>query len=200
LEEAKVNMLHDREDSSNDAELDPRLQRAVDLLRVEPAVRREWRASLLHRTQGIRIRRQWQRRLPIGLAAAVCIGLASRAVVLRSFAPEGAVHAETGGEGAIGATVTPAGASFRFTVRVPHAARVSLVGDFDQWNPVALPMTRLPDGSTWIVNVRLAPGRHAFAFSVDGGLRTDPSAPRAADDDFGTPSSVVVVPGIGEGS
>jgi 1,4-alpha-glucan branching enzyme len=81
----------------------------------------------------------------------------------------------------------------RFAVAAPDARRVSLVGDFDGWNPNAVPMRRGADGHTWIVDVHLAPGRHVFAYSIDGALRVDPAAPRAIEDDFGSPSSVVVV-------
>jgi len=41
--------------------------------------------------------------------------------------------------------------------------------------------------------VHLPPGRHVFAYAVDGDLKIDPTAPRAVEDDFGVPSSVVVV-------
>ena len=49
----------------------------------------------------------------------------------------------------------------------------------------------------WVVDVHLPPGRHAFAFSVDGRLTIDPTAALSADDNFGVPSSVVVVKGEG---
>jgi hypothetical protein len=32
-----------------------------------------------------------------------------------------------------------------------------------------------------------------YAFVVDGDVTADPDAPRAADDDFGSPNSVVLV-------
>ncbi len=42
----------------------------------------------------------------------------------------------------------------------------------------------------------LAPGRYQYAFVVDGRrFVADPAAPRAVDDDFGQPSSVVTVGG-----
>jgi len=44
--------------------------------------------------------------------------------------------------------------------------------------------------------VPLAPGRYRYAFLVDGSRwLADPAAPRARDDEFGTPSSVVTVGG-----
>ena len=81
----------------------------------------------------------------------------------------------------------------RFSVSAPSAKRVSLVGDFDGWNPSAVPMRRA-SSDVWVVDVRLQPGRHVFAFSIDGALRADSTAPRAVEDDFGVPGSVIVVP------
>ena len=81
----------------------------------------------------------------------------------------------------------------RFELAAPHASHVTLVGSFNEWNPVSTPLVR--DGATgnWVVSLRLPPGRHVYAFVVDGDVTADPSAPRAADDDFGSVNSVVLV-------
>jgi len=81
----------------------------------------------------------------------------------------------------------------RFVFVAPYASRVALVGDFNKWNPSATPMRRSADGRAWLVDLPLAPGRHVYSFVVDGDLAPDPAAPRAGDDDFGIPSSVVLV-------
>ncbi|HEX9563373.1 MAG TPA: isoamylase early set domain-containing protein [Gemmatimonadaceae bacterium] len=91
------------------------------------------------------------------------------------------------------ADVVPATVRFRFDAS--GAGRVALAGDFNAWSPTSLPLTRAPDGRTWVIDVPLSPGRYAYAFVVDGVLRQDPGAPRATDDDFGAPSSVVLVRG-----
>ena len=80
----------------------------------------------------------------------------------------------------------------RFELAAPKASRVALVGSFNEWNPVATPLVRDASGK-WIVAVQLPPGRHVYAFVVDGDVTADPQAPRAADDDFGSPNSVVLV-------
>jgi hypothetical protein len=54
-------------------------------------------------------------------------------------------------------------------------------------------MRRATDGRAWLLDVPLVPGRHVYSFVVDGDLTADPAAPRAGDDDFGVPSSVVLV-------
>ena len=76
----------------------------------------------------------------------------------------------------------------------PRARTVSVVGDFNDWQPAAAPMRRLEAGQPWTAVVMVAPGRHAYAFLVDGTTWTaDPRAPRAADGDFGKPGSVLFV-------
>ena len=81
----------------------------------------------------------------------------------------------------------------RFELAAPTASRVTLVGSFNEWNPVATPLHRDPSTGKWIVSLRLPPGRHVYAFVVDGDVKSDPTAPRAADDDFGSTNSVVLV-------
>jgi hypothetical protein len=81
----------------------------------------------------------------------------------------------------------------RFSIAAPGAARVSLVGDFNQWHADVTPLRPVGDGRTWAVEVALPPGRHVYAFVVDGKIVPDPDAPRAADDDFGVPNSVAII-------
>lgn len=86
--------------------------------------------------------------------------------------------------------------AFRFVLVAPQAASVSLVGDFNDWDPARSPMQTAH--GVWATVVPLAPGRYRYAFLVNGvEWRADPAAPRAMDDEFGTPSSVVTVGGEG---
>ncbi len=75
---------------------------------------------------------------------------------------------------------------------VPTAQRVSIVGDFNDWNNSATPLTL--DHGAWTITVALPPGRHVYAFVVNGDrwIR-DPRAPEAADGDFDRPGSVIIV-------
>jgi hypothetical protein len=91
------------------------------------------------------------------------------------------------------ASTSAAGSVVRFELAAPQAARVALVGSFNDWNPRATPLVRETATGKWAVSLRLAPGRHVYAFVVDGDVTADPSAPRAADDDFGSANSVVFV-------
>jgi hypothetical protein len=85
---------------------------------------------------------------------------------------------------------SPAGHQVRFALRAP-AERVTVIGDFNDWDPTATPLTRR-DGE-WSATVALKPGRYRYAFLVDGSrLEADPAGP-AAGDEFGGPASAVTV-------
>ena len=87
-----------------------------------------------------------------------------------------------------------AGDVVRFMIVAPRAAQVAVVGDFNRWDPDRTRLRPLADGRTWVADVPMQPGRHAYTFVIDGAVTGDPTAPRAGDDDFGQPNSVVVVP------
>lgn len=161
------------------------LERAAHRLRADVAVSRAWRETLLHEVaRAPRPRRRTVGRMPaIGAACAAC--LAVGVVAGRSLAR--APLAAAAAHGDVAAPVV------RFVLVAPGAARVSLVGDFNAWNARATPMRTSDDGRTWLVALPLAPGRHVYAFVVDGDVVADPAAPRTAGDDFGVPSSVVLV-------
>jgi hypothetical protein len=164
---------------------------AARALRAEVPVRPAWRDAVLAELAAEPApRRPHRTRLVLSPAAGIAAALACMAggaalARLALPAPPAAV-----------AAATPApGDSVRFVLVAPGAARVALVGDFNGWDPDASPMRAGGDGRTWRLELPLAPGRHAYAFVVDGDVIPDPVAPRAADDDFGIASSVVLVAG-----
>lgn len=82
-----------------------------------------------------------------------------------------------------------------FALHAGQAREVVVVGDFNHWDVHATPLARPTGTGDWRTAVRLPPGRHVYAFVVDGTHWVpDPSAPRAVDNDFGAPNSVVMVP------
>jgi hypothetical protein len=84
----------------------------------------------------------------------------------------------------------------KFVYVGPQASKVSLVGDFNDWDLSKTPMVRSANGGLWTVTLPLKAGRHLYAFVVDGNTwASDPSAPIAPDDGFGHASSVRNVPG-----
>ena len=81
-----------------------------------------------------------------------------------------------------------------FSLLDAKAHRVSVVGDFNNWNPASAPLVRSSDGTLWSTIVRVVPGRHLYGFMVDDSLfMLDPRAPKAKDPDFGSEGSVVIV-------
>jgi hypothetical protein len=170
------------------------LEDALAALRASVSVRPEWREQVLdqidtlHRPAGRGDgRRRWSISPPTAIAAALAftaLGAAGTAGVLT-------MRGEPTTPPPAAARSPPS--SVRFALVAPGASRVSLVGDFNRWDASATPMRQLGDGRLWIVEVPLPPGRHVYAFVVDGDVTPDPSAPRAGEEDFGVPSSVVLV-------
>jgi hypothetical protein len=82
----------------------------------------------------------------------------------------------------------------QFGFVAPHASSVALVGDFNDWDPRATPLRAASTGGVWSVEVPIQPGRHLYAFVVDGTVwRPDPAAPKATGEDFGEPNSALTV-------
>ena len=83
---------------------------------------------------------------------------------------------------------------YKFVIVAPQADKVSLVGDFNDWDVSKTPMIRSGKSGLWTVAVPLSVGRHLYAFVVDGTTwLQDPSAPIAPDDGFGHANSVKLV-------
>ena len=135
-----------------------------------------------------------------GLAAALAFIAAGAAIAYAVFGSRSDIreHMAAGiGEAPAARMVADGARGLRepvqFELIAPAASRVTLVGSFNEWNPAATPLSRDATTGKWTVSIRLAPGRHVYAFVVDGDVTPDPTAPRAADADFGTPNSVVFV-------
>jgi len=82
--------------------------------------------------------------------------------------------------------------ALNFICNAPQAQAVSLVGDFNQWNPKAHPMRQMPD-QAWMVTVELKHGHHRYAFLVDGQLTLDPRAQGITRNDKGERVSLLPV-------
>jgi Carbohydrate-binding module 48 (Isoamylase N-terminal domain) len=184
------------------------VERAAAALRAPVAVRAEWRAGLL---RGIAMLpppevaeptspvRRWTLRPVTAVAAGFACAMIG-ATLAALLVGGGRRGSSSEIQGNLTATMPLPGehsgrSTVRFVLVAPYASRVSLVGDFNGWNPAAMPMRRSSDGRAWLLDVPLGRGRHAYSFIVDGDLAADPAAPRAGGDDFGVPSSVILVGG-----
>lgn len=88
--------------------------------------------------------------------------------------------------------------AFQFVLVAPSAARVTVVGDFNDWDATRTPMHRTGGHGMWTAVLPLVPGRYRYAFLVDGARwQADPTAPAAGDPDYDAPSSVLTVAGAG---
>ncbi len=80
------------------------------------------------------------------------------------------------------------------TLDAPASSRVAVVGDFNDWDPAATPLRPTGERGTWVVELRLKPGRYHYTFLIDGRRwERDPSEAPAAESDFGAPVSVLTV-------
>jgi predicted carbohydrate-binding protein with CBM48 len=193
------------------------LRRAVDELRAPVPVRGTWRSGLLEaidrETPPTESERELTgapmaapapraRRVPgrgvfaLAIAAALAVAAVGGAALARGIVP-GLTSDRTPAMAATPAgpraPVTAVGRqSVRFAFQAPHATQVAIVGDFNGWNPAAMPLRRDAAG-TWNATIPLPPGRHLYAFVVDGTVVPDPAAPRTTEEDFGVANSVVFV-------
>ena len=79
-----------------------------------------------------------------------------------------------------------------FTLYAPEAQRVTLAGDFNDWDVNALPMKKDSKG-TWGASVALPPGRVEYRFWVDGVWHDDPNAHERVENPFGSQNCVRIM-------
>lgn len=186
-------------------ELDPLLARAVDSLRTVPPMPDNAVAEVLWRVEQSRRARSRWRGPAIGgtlLLAATLAAMVLRAPPRGRDEPSAASSSAVAPPAAAGTVATPivgmgdapALVPHQFVISLDGARSVDVVGDFNVWAPAATPMQQLEGTNTWSVVVPLSPGRHAYAFLVDGTRwLADPRAVLVRDADFGRPTSAVVV-------
>lgn len=79
-----------------------------------------------------------------------------------------------------------------FFLAAPQARSASVIGDFNNWDPVAHPMQRRVDGA-WFAQIPLTHGHHQYQFLVDGQRLTDPQAMGLGRNEDGEKVSLVAV-------
>ena len=72
-----------------------------------------------------------------------------------------------------------------------YARRISVVGDFNNWNRTALPLVRR--NGAWIGKIDLKPGIYRYKFVIDGISVLDPSHTKTAVGEYNSVYSVLVV-------
>jgi 1,4-alpha-glucan branching enzyme len=79
-----------------------------------------------------------------------------------------------------------------FICHAPQAKHVTLVGDFNEWDPAAHPMRRMPDGG-WVIRLELPHGHHQYLFLVDGKPTLDPNAMGKVRNDHNETVSLIAI-------
>jgi hypothetical protein len=160
--------------------------RVMEAVRAEAPIRYPGtRAPWWRRPRTLRLSPLAGLGLVAGFAGLVAVG--PRATADRLGAPE----------------VTPVAAAvdtvrlIRFSISAPDAQRVSLVGDFNGWTRSGTELSASAVAGVWTITLPLPPGRHQYAFLIDGERWViDPTA-TVVNDEFGTETSVVTVSGAG---
>jgi len=175
------------------------LTRTLASLRATVPMRPEWRDAVLHDIERLPqpvvqpVRREARRRWTFVPAVAIAAGLACAMVGgVVALGVDRARHRDNDAEPIVASSVAGNRAAVRFVFVDPTASTVALVGDFNGWSQAGTPMRR-STGGVWSIDLPLRAGRHTYAFVVDGMLVRDPNALDSADDDYGVPTSVVLV-------
>jgi hypothetical protein len=113
-----------------------------------------------------------------------------------AVAPELPPEAEAGYAAATGheTSVDEAKHNVHFTVHLPEASKVRLVGDFNEWSDKGIMLHGPGDDGSWSVDLDLEPGSYQYMFVVDEAhWIADENADAWVDDGFGHVNSVMVV-------
>jgi hypothetical protein len=146
----------------------------------------------------VRVRRLYAERRPRGVAGFI----SSAARITRRPAWAAALAAGVVAVATIGllrpranpAAVAGASIPVQFVLVAPEARSVSVVGDFNNWGLGDSALVAENHNGVWSVSAPVPVGVHRYAFLVNGKQWVaDPTAPRSSGDDFGMPSSALVV-------
>jgi len=130
-----------------------------------------------------------------GIAAAVLLAVAlSAGHAIGAFR---ASHGSTNRPDVANAGRANTRRAVQFVLVAPSARKVQVVGDFNDWDASHEEYRAFHrGGGVWSVTAAIPEGHHRYSFVVDDSLWvTDPTAPRALDDDYGMPNSALVVGG-----
>jgi hypothetical protein len=128
-----------------------------------------------------------------GLAAVAAVLLVMFGLPV-SITPKAAAPVETTPVASASTTPVDNGLAIQFELHLPKdAAKVSVVGDFNGWDTTATPMEQERGKGAWSAKVTLLPGRHVYAYIVNGERWiVDPLAPQVSDADYGPANALVV--------
>lgn len=163
--------------------------------RVMSAVRAEVRERASENRNGADASRRgwWRRSWTFQITPITALAAAAVIVVLALLGTR-AASTHRGGTPPVASAPHDTVYMVRFVLLAPDARSVALVGDFNNWNRASTALAPTGKEGVWTASVALPPGRHEYAFVVDGEhWVADPHANVTIHDDFGTASSIVTV-------
>ena len=129
---------------------------------------------------------------PVG-ALAMAAGIAALAIVSTLAISRRATPAHVAAGPEAAAAISDTVNLVRFVFVDSQAKSVEIVGDFNEWTKGANTLKLSGAPGVWSASIPLSPGRHEYAFIINGTRWVaDPLAIRSSDD-FGTESSVIRV-------
>jgi chromosome partitioning protein len=87
----------------------------------------------------------------------------------------------------------PAQRGIVFTLKAPEDAMVQIAGDFNNWVPEGLHLTRSMARPVWQKLIPLKPGTYEYKYVIDGRWMPDPANDKVVDDFLGGMNSVLSV-------
>ncbi|MDD5671311.1 MAG: isoamylase early set domain-containing protein [Candidatus Omnitrophica bacterium] len=84
------------------------------------------------------------------------------------------------------------GGATSFVYYAPQADKVSIVGNFNNWNTTKTPLKKASKGN-WKVELKLAPGRYEYRYLVDGTWQNDQRPVECVPNSFGSWNCVIEV-------
>ena len=79
-----------------------------------------------------------------------------------------------------------------FKLNAPRAKRVSLAGNFNNWD-VKSNLAKKDIKGNWTVKVSLKPGKHEYKFFVDGNWVNDPNCKSCVGNSFGSQNCITEI-------
>lgn len=135
-------------------------------------------------------RRHWAiAGVAIAAALLITVTVRSRAPIDELAGPSNIASAAPVGS----ATAVVGGVQFDLSLPADFAANVSVIGDFNGWDGTKTPMVKDQSTGEWSAKVTLLPGRHVYAYLVNGERWVvNPLAPQIPDAGYGPANAVVV--------
>lgn len=145
----------------------------------------------------------WRRGYTVRVTPLTGLAIAASLALVAALGRWSADRAAHGDGGRVAVTNTLARDTVylvRFALVNPGARQVSLVGDFNGWAADATPLASGAVDGVWTASVPVTPGRHEYAFIVDGQRWVADPYATTVHDEFGTSSSVLRVGDARHGS